>query len=99
MKSTDPDNPDNLPQIFHDWCDAGLAGGEGPNWPEGYENEIKMKSFFEHGQWFVEDIGSGACWSVQDAEGVGTLHGYCFENITEGDFTAFQNEQATQAEG
>lgn len=37
---------------------------------------------FEHGQWWVTDLDSGAQWSVCDAN---TPSGFCFEQVTEGD--------------
>ena len=45
-----------------------------------------LASFFEHGQWWVEHIPSGAQWSVVDA---GNREqgpdGFGFEQVTEGE--------------
>jgi hypothetical protein len=40
---------------------------------------------FEHGQWWVTDLDTGAQWSVCDAEGPGSTDGFDFEQVTEGD--------------
>ena len=40
---------------------------------------------FEHGQYWVTDLDSGAQWSVNDAEGPGTVDGCDFEQVTPGD--------------
>jgi len=42
---------------------------------------------FEHGQWWVHHIFSGAAWSVVDAEGPGSIYGFDFEQVSEGDDT------------
>jgi len=45
-------------------------------------------TFFEHGQWWVENSRTGAQWSVCDsegAEGVHTFEGFSFEQVTKGD--------------
>ncbi len=38
---------------------------------------------FEHGQWWVTDLDTGAQWSVCDAEGPGIIDGLDFEQVTE----------------
>lgn len=38
---------------------------------------------YEHGQWWLRHKMSGAEWSVTDATGPGTSHGYGFELVTE----------------
>lgn len=46
------------------------------------------RSFFEHGQWWIENADTGAQWSVHDsagAEGVHTFEGFCFEQVTRGE--------------
>ncbi len=40
---------------------------------------------FEHGQWWVTELGTGAQWSVCDAEGAGSALGFCFEQVSQGD--------------
>jgi hypothetical protein len=40
---------------------------------------------FEHGQWWVTHILSGAQWSVVDASGGSSVNGFDFEQVTEGD--------------
>jgi hypothetical protein len=40
-----------------------------------------LRSFFEHGQWWVEDARSGAQWSVCDSE----PGPFCFEQVTRGE--------------
>ncbi len=37
---------------------------------------------FEHGQWWVTELGTGAQWSVHDAEGEGSALGFCFEQVS-----------------
>jgi hypothetical protein len=45
----------------------------------------KYSTDFEHGQWWVTAMDSGRQWSVVDAEGPGSVHGFDFEVVTEGD--------------
>lgn len=45
----------------------------------------RLSADFEHGQWWLTDLRSGAQWSVCDAEGANTAHGFCVEQVTEGD--------------
>ena len=40
-----------------------------------------LRSFFEHGQWWVEDARNGAQWSVCDSE----PGSFFFEQVTIGD--------------
>jgi len=40
---------------------------------------------FEHGQWWVTNLRTGAQWSVVDASGGRSLHGLDFERVTEGE--------------
>jgi hypothetical protein len=42
-------------------------------------------TFFEHGQWWIENIRTGAQWSVCDASGPSAPDGFCFEQITQGE--------------
>lgn len=39
-----------------------------------------LRTFFEHGQWWVEQFSTGAQWSVCDA----TPGPFCFEQVTQG---------------
>jgi ribosomal protein S27E len=43
------------------------------------------ETVFEHDQWYVNCKTCGAQWSVNDAEGPGSIDGFCFEQISEGD--------------
>jgi hypothetical protein len=48
----------------------------------------RINADFEHGQWWITDLRTGAQWSVDDAEGSearGVYDGFCFERVTEGD--------------
>lgn len=51
----------------------------------------RLQADFEHGQWWITDIPTGAQWSVCDATGPdsgrfrGTVDGFDFENVTEGE--------------
>lgn len=40
---------------------------------------------FEHGQWWVNHILTGAAWAVFDAEGGDSVDGFGFEQVSEGD--------------
>lgn len=46
--------------------------------------QIRPHADFEHGQWWVTDLVSGAQWSVADASGGRSVDGFDFENVTEG---------------
>jgi LmbE family N-acetylglucosaminyl deacetylase len=39
---------------------------------------------FEHGQWWISNLDTGAQWSAQDAEGPRTALGFSFEQVTFG---------------
>lgn len=43
----------------------------------------KISSFFEHGQWWIEDRRNGAQYSVVDAEGGSAVNGFDLEMVTE----------------
>lgn len=45
----------------------------------------RLAADFEHGQWWVTDLKSGAQWSVVDAEGGESVDGFDFEQVTLGD--------------
>ena len=51
----------------------------------GIVNRNTASTFFEHGQWWVENAKTGAQWSVCDAEGNGAVDGFCFEQVTRGE--------------
>jgi hypothetical protein len=42
-------------------------------------------AFFEHGQWWITCMTTGAQWSVVDAEGGNSRDGFDFERVTDGD--------------
>ncbi len=46
----------------------------------GMVNTRTASTFYEHGQWWVENARTGAQWAVVD-----TLNGFDFEQITKGD--------------
>jgi hypothetical protein len=76
MKCENHENKDNLVECFNAWADDGNF-----SFPEGHVPNLK--AFFEHGQWWVTDMTSGAAWSVHDSEG--PLSGYDFEQVSDGD--------------
>jgi len=43
----------------------------------------RIEADFEHGQWWVTDLDSGAQWSVVDAEGGRAVNGLDFEQVTD----------------
>lgn len=45
----------------------------------------RLVPVFEHGQWWVTDLRTGAQWSAIDAEGPGSTEGFFFEQVTEGE--------------
>ena len=51
----------------------------------GIVNTRNASVVFEHGQWWIENIRTGAQWSVCDAEGPGSFNGFSFEQVTEGE--------------
>jgi len=44
--------------------------------------ERKLQADFEHGQWWITSLKTGAQWSVVDSEGGPTVDGFDFELIT-----------------
>jgi len=44
-----------------------------------------LTAFFEHGQWWIEHLPSGAQWSVCDASGPSCPNGFDFEQVSQGD--------------
>jgi hypothetical protein len=43
-----------------------------------------LSAGFEHGQWWIIHVMTGAQWSVVDAEGPGSVDGFDFEQVTHG---------------
>jgi hypothetical protein len=44
---------------------------------------MRPQADFEHGQWWITDLESGAQWSVVDATGGRSVDGFDFEPVTE----------------
>ena len=44
----------------------------------------RFQTDFEHGQWWLTDLDSGAQWSVCDAEGQDSIDGFSFEQVSQG---------------
>ena len=42
----------------------------------------RLAADFEHGQWWITDLDSGAAWSVCDDN---SEWGFCFEQVSQGD--------------
>jgi hypothetical protein len=40
----------------------------------------RINADFEHGQWWITDLDTGAQWSVHDTNG----KGFCFEQVSQG---------------
>ena len=76
LKSSDPDLAEDLVGLFIQW--------DGANFPIGYRPNLS--AHYEHGQWWIVDGASGACWSVVDAEGGDSIEGFSFEVVDSGDF-------------
>lgn len=45
----------------------------------------ELVAVFEHGQWWITNRRTGAQWAVCDAEGPGSVQGFSFELVTEGE--------------
>ena len=45
----------------------------------------RLSAHFEHGQWWVTELHTGAQWSVADAEGNPSVDGFDFEQVTPGE--------------
>ena len=84
LKSTDPDADLCFVGCFEHWMGRKDSSGF-PNYvfPEGYEP--KLQSHFEHGQWWVTEVVSGAAWSAHDVETNGEEY-IDFEPISDGEF-------------
>jgi hypothetical protein len=52
---------------------------------ESLGEQRNLSLIFEHGQHWIEDLDSGAQWSVVDAEGGNSIDGFDFEQVTQGD--------------
>lgn len=63
-----------------------------------YEGHENMSPVFEHGQWWIVCSPCGASWSVCDAEGPGTVNGYCLEQIDQGDESCLENTLEREAQ-
>ncbi len=50
-----------------------------------YFHTRALSVHFEHGQWWVIKIDTGAAWSVVDATGGSSLNGFDFEQVAEGE--------------
>jgi hypothetical protein len=50
-----------------------------------YKRRPTWAADFEHGQWWLTNLASGACYSVVDAEGGSAVDGFDFEQVSEGD--------------
>lgn len=42
----------------------------------------RLQADFEHGQWWITDLTSGAQWGAQDED---SPSGFCFELVSRGD--------------
>jgi hypothetical protein len=75
LKSTNPDfDPDEILACF-DASDRGTGA---------VDDTEDSTAVFEHGQWWVT-CPSGAQFSVVDATGPGTVGGFDFEQVSEGE--------------
>jgi len=45
----------------------------------------RIQTDFEHGQWWITILDTGAQYSVEDAESGSAIDGIDFEQVTEGD--------------
>jgi hypothetical protein len=61
---------------------------ENYSFPQGYKEELNV--FEEHGTQWIQDRESGAIWSVHETD-----RKFDFEQVCDGDFDAFYNEQAS----
>lgn len=48
---------------------------------------------YEHGQHWISCCPCGALWSVVDAEGRGSIDGFDFEEIEDGDGSCFEDDE------
>jgi hypothetical protein len=83
MDSTDPNSKLPFTALFNDWCRQVTNGVHNWVWPE--RHEPNMVANFEHGQWFVTDLVSGASWSCHDAETELGAEYIDFDQISHGD--------------
>lgn len=70
----------NTPTIEQRIIDAWDVSDEAAALPE---NEWASVAF-EHGQWWIT-ASNGAQWSVVDASGPGSIDGFAFEQVSEGE--------------
>jgi len=59
---------------------AFLASTTGTGIAEGF-----AAADFEHGQWWITNLDTGAQWSVVDAVGGSSVDGFDFEQVTRGE--------------
>ena len=78
LESCNPNSNAPFEAIFADWAKDNRV------FPKGYIPSIN--SHFEHGQWWVTDVESGAAWAVHDAQDEIGNEYFDFEQISEGDF-------------
>lgn len=45
----------------------------------------KVKAIYEHGQWWIDQPGTGAQWAAVDATGPNSVQGFSFERVSIGD--------------
>ena len=45
----------------------------------------RITAAFEHGQWWITDLDTGAQWSVNDARGGSAVDGFDFEQVSRGE--------------
>lgn len=72
----------NTPEMEKRVLEAFLVTDEGVE-----HDEDEVQADFEHGQWWITVKPTGAQWSVVDAEGPGSVDGFGFERVTEGEET------------
>ena len=66
-------------RAFRQWYKATLPA---------VRRDFRPDVFFEHGQWWAQNLFTGAQWSVCDAEGTeanGVFNGFCFEQAAHGE--------------
>lgn len=50
-----------------------------------YQPGYRYQANYEHGQWWISCLETGAAWSVVAAAGYGSIDGYDFEQVAEGE--------------
>lgn len=54
-------------------------------WRLGASRNLRYQADFEHGQWWVTELGTGAQWSVVDCQTAGGVDYLDFEQVSQGD--------------